>query len=67
MTYQQVPYIRTPEDLGVASFGNPHASIVPGSTQNPIDRAEYGRRLAALEGGIFTAQGYFKPVSKEGC
>jgi len=61
MTYQLVPQIRTPEDLGLAILGNPHASVSPTSSKNRIDRAEYGRRLAELEGGVFTAHGYFVP------
>ena len=59
MTYQLVPHIRTPEDLGIAVLGNPYVSIVPISQQNRIDRTEYGHRLAELEGGTFTAHGYF--------
>ena len=29
----------------------------------PIDRTEYGRRLAETEGGIFTPLGYFVPIN----
>ena len=67
MKYQLVPHIRTPEDLGVAAFGNPHFSIAPTAHKNRINRAEYGRRLAELEGGIFTSNGYFVPIENERC
>ena len=67
MTYQLMPYIRTPEDLGVAVLGNPHSSVVPVPHKSRIDRTEYGRRLAELEGGVFTDLGYFAPIGKERC
>jgi hypothetical protein len=54
--------IKTPEDLGNACLGNPHTAIVPPNRR--IDRAEYGRRLAEAEGGIFTPSGYFVPMKK---
>ena len=54
------PRIRTPEDLGVACLGSPHTAIV--SPKHRIDRAEYGRRLAAAEGGIFTPSDYLVPI-----
>jgi hypothetical protein len=53
-------YIRTPEDLGIACLGLPHNCIVPPNKR--IDRAEYGRRLAEAEGGIFTPSGYLVPM-----
>ena len=56
------PHIRSPHDLGVAVLGNPHASIVYISPENRIDRADFGRRLAETEGGIFTPLGYITPV-----
>jgi hypothetical protein len=56
--------IRTPEDLGVACLGSPHNAIVPPKYR--IDRAEYGRRLAELEGGVFSPLGYFVPEKNEG-
>lgn len=66
MDCRLMPHIRTEEDLGVAYLGNPHASVVPVLPENRIDRAEYGRRLAGLEGGVFTPLGYFTPVKNEG-
>ena len=61
MNYRFMPNIRTPEDLGIAVLGSPHSAIVPAAPKNRVDRAEYGRRLAELEGGIFTSHGYFIP------
>jgi len=52
--------IRTPEDLGVIHLGSPHTAIVP--PKRRIDRAEYGRELAEMEGGIFTLSGYLVPM-----
>ena len=52
--------IRTPEDLGIAYLGSPHTAIVP--PKRRIDRADYGRRLAAAEGGTFTPSGYLVPM-----
>jgi len=40
--------IRTPEDLGVAHPGSPYTAIV--LPKRPIDRADYGRKLAKAEG-----------------
>lgn len=59
MKYQIYPHIRTPTDLGIACIGNPQTAIVPSAYR--IDRAEYGRRLAELEGGVFTKRGYSVP------
>jgi len=56
------PHIQTPEDLGIAYLGSPFTAIVPPNRR--IDRAEYGRRLAEAEGGIFTPSGYFVPMKK---
>ena len=58
------PGIRSAEDLGVAIFGNPNTAIVP--PKRRIDRAEYGRRLADMEGGVFTPSGYFVPMKNKG-
>jgi hypothetical protein len=58
------PNIRSPEDLGVAYLGNPNTAIVP--PKHRIDRAEYGRRLAEAEGGIFTPSGYLVPMKSQG-
>ena len=55
--------IRTPEDLGNAVLGSPHTAIVPPKLR--IDRAEYGRRLAEAEGGIFTPSGYLVPIKNK--
>jgi len=63
MTYTLEPHIQTPEDLGIAMLGNPHASIIPTSNGNRVNRAECGHRIAELEGGIFTAQGYLRPMT----
>ena len=65
MIYRLIPHIRTPEDLGVAVLGSSYASIVPVMPKNRIDRAEYGRKLAELEGGLFTPRGYFAPDKNE--
>ncbi|MDR1668915.1 MAG: hypothetical protein LBR76_03030 [Oscillospiraceae bacterium] len=62
--YRRYPHIRTPEDLGIAFLGNPHTAIVP--PKRRMDRAEYGRRLALAEGGVFTPEGYIIPVKKQG-
>jgi hypothetical protein len=62
--YKSFPHIRTPEDLGFAFLGNPNTAIVP--PKRRIDRAEYGRRLAAAEGGIFTPCGYLAPATALG-
>ena len=59
--YKRYPGIRSAEDLGVAVLGSPHTAIVP--PKRPVDRAEYGRRLAEAEGGIFTPSGYFVPTN----
>ena len=56
--------IRTPEDLGVAHLGSPHNAIVP--PKRRIDRADYGRRLAEAEGGVFTPSGYYVPIKTKG-
>ena len=65
MNYHINPNIRTLEDLGVAHLGSPHDAIVP--PKRRIDRAEYGRRLAETEGGVFTPSGYFVPIkNREG-
>jgi hypothetical protein len=58
--YKLFPDIRNAEDLGVALLGSPHTAIVP--PKSPIDRAEYGRILAAADGGIFTPRGYIAPA-----
>ena len=54
--------IKTPEDLGNTYLGSPHAAILP--PKRRIDRADYGRRLAEVEGGIFTPSGYLVPMKK---
>jgi hypothetical protein len=56
--------IRTPEDLGVAYLGNSNTAIVP--PKHRIDRAEYGRRLAEADGGVFTPSGYLVPMKSKG-
>ena len=66
MNCRLMPHIHTEEDLGIAVLGNPHASVVPVLSENRINRAEYGRKLAELEGGVFTPLGYFVPVKNEG-
>lgn len=62
MTHRINSNIHTPEELGIAYLGNPNTAIVP--PKRRIDRAEYGRRLAEMEGGIFTPEGYAVPVKK---
>ena len=61
MKHRLHPHIQTPKDLGNAVLGSPHTAIVP--PKRRIDRAEYGRRLAEAEGGIFTPLGYFVPIN----
>jgi len=56
------PGIQNAEDLGNAHLGNPNTAIVP--PKRRIDRAEYGRRLAEAEDGIFTPSGYLIPMKK---
>ena len=63
MEYRLTQSIHTPEDLGVACLGSPHTAIVP--PKRRVDRAEYGRRLAELEGGIFTPSGYLVPMKSK--
>ena len=63
MKRQKYRNIRTPEDLGVAYLGSPHTAIVP--PKRRIDRADYGRRLAEAEGGIFTPSGYLVPMKNK--
>ena len=63
MRYRIMKNIRTPKDLGSAYLGSPHTAIVP--PKRRIDRAEYGRRLAELEGGVFTPLGYIVPVKSK--
>lgn len=63
MKQQLYPNICTPEDLGVACLGSPNNAIVP--PKHPIDRAEYGRRLAKAEGGVFTPIGYIVKEEKQ--
>ena len=60
--YRRFPGILSAEDLGVAVLGSPHTAIVP--PKHPVDRAEYGRRLAEAESGIFTPSGYFVPIKR---
>ena len=63
--YRLFPNIRNVEDLGVAVLGSPIAAIVFVPRERQINRAEYGRRLAAIEGGNFTKQGYLVPSKQE--
>ena len=58
--YRHFPGIQSEEDLGIACIGSPHTAIKPPNRH--IDRAEYGRRLADAEGGVFTPSGYFVPI-----
>jgi hypothetical protein len=59
--HRVITSIRTPEDLGIAYLGSPHSAIVPVKQKHRVDRAEYGRRLAEAEGGVFTPLGYIVP------
>jgi hypothetical protein len=61
--YRRYPGIRDAEDLGVAHLGSTHTAIVP--PKRRVDRAEYGRKLAEQEGGVFTPSGYFVPTRKK--
>ena len=63
MKHHRMKNLRTPEDLGVAYLGSPHTAIVP--PKRRIDRAEYGRELAEMEGGIFTPSGYLVPMKNK--
>ena len=58
------PYIHNTEELGIAVLGNRYTDVVP--REITIDRADYGRALAALDGGIFTSKGYIVPDEQEG-
>ena len=62
MAYQITSRIRTPEDLGNARLGSPYDAIVP--PKRRVDRSEYGRKLAEMEGGSITPSGYFVPIKK---
>jgi len=53
---QKYPKIRPTEDLGTTHLSSPQTAITP--PKRRIDRAEYGRRLADAERGIFTPSGY---------
>ncbi|GHU89228.1 hypothetical protein FACS1894202_06940 [Clostridia bacterium] len=57
------PYIHNAEELGIAVLGSRFVEVVP--REITIDRAEYGRALARLEGGIFTSRGYIVPDEQE--
>jgi hypothetical protein len=56
------PYIHNAEELGIAVLGNRFSETA--LRKFSIDRAEYGRRLARLEGGFFTSKGYIAPDNK---
>ncbi|GHU97005.1 hypothetical protein FACS1894208_12250 [Clostridia bacterium] len=56
--------ICTAEELGRYYLGNEHQRVVPAKRR--IDRAEYGRKLAVVQGGKFTPQGYVVPNKHEG-
>jgi hypothetical protein len=58
------PHIHNAEELGIAVLGSPYAAIAP--RRFTLDRAEYGRKLAEMERGKFTAQGYIVPGRQEG-
>ena len=60
MFENQYPNIRTPKELGVAIIGAPYTGIVP--PKRCIDREDYGRKVAAMDGGIFTPSGYLVPI-----
>ena len=62
MKYHRMKNIRSPEDLGIALLGSPFNSIIPVSPKNRINCADYGQKLAAAEGGIFTPFGYIVPI-----
>ena len=64
MTHNINRNIRSPEQLGIAYLGNPHTAIVPPIRR--IERADYGRKLAYAEGGIFTPSGYLVPTKNKG-
>jgi hypothetical protein len=57
------PHIHNAEELGDAVLGSRFVAVVPREVS--IDRAEYGRRLARLEGGVFTSNGYIVPDKGE--
>lgn len=64
MKYRLMPRIRTPEDLGIAHLGDPRSGVAFVSVENRIDRAEYGRILANMQGGRFTPFGYIVPITR---
>jgi hypothetical protein len=57
------PYIHNAEELGIAILGSRFVDVVP--HEFTVDRAEYGRALARLEGGIFSSKGYIVPNKDE--
>jgi hypothetical protein len=57
------PHIHNAEELGIAVLGSRHTDVVP--HEITIDRADYGRALARLEGGVFTSKGYIVPDEQE--
>ncbi|GHU88199.1 hypothetical protein FACS1894202_03890 [Clostridia bacterium] len=61
--YRVYPDIHNAEELGIAVLGNRFTEVVPRVA--PIDRADYGRALARLQGGIFTSKGYIVPDNGE--
>jgi hypothetical protein len=58
-----LPGIRNAEELGIYYLGSPLMAIT--LPPCPIDRAGYGRELAAAEGGVFTPAGYIVPAGGE--
>jgi hypothetical protein len=46
------------EMLGIAHIGDPKHDIVQVCPKHRIDRREFGKKLARMENGVFTALGY---------
>lgn len=62
--YRLFPGLRGAEDLGIAYLGSPYNAIA--AQKQRIDRAEYGLRLAKLDGGVFSSMGYIVPDKEVG-
>jgi hypothetical protein len=56
------PSVKCAEDLGIAYLGRPGASVCVVPLERQINRAEFGRKVAEAEGGIFTRFGYLEPI-----
>jgi len=62
--YTLLPGICDEESLGRYYLGNEHAAVHGAKLRQCIDRYEYGKRLAEMESGAFTALGYITSKDK---